>query len=100
MVYMKTPLRLRVRQWWRQEIRPLLILAVILFSIRIKLHAVGTTRRLHEGGELAIHAPLHNAVVRLVYKKNIPRLVARGAFGEFKATGKFLQRRTRCDDIL
>jgi signal peptidase I len=27
----------RVRQWWRQEIRPLLILAVVLFSIRSSL---------------------------------------------------------------
>jgi signal peptidase I len=27
----------RLRQWWRQEIRPLLILAVILFSIRSSL---------------------------------------------------------------
>jgi signal peptidase I len=33
----KMPLRLRARQWWRQEIRPLLILAVILFSIRSSL---------------------------------------------------------------
>ncbi len=37
MVYMKMPLRSRVRQWWRQEIRPLLILTVILFSIRSSL---------------------------------------------------------------
>ena len=29
--------RLRVRQWWRQEIRPLLILLLIVFSIRSSL---------------------------------------------------------------
>jgi len=34
---MKTTLRTRARQWWRQEIRPILILAVILFSIRSSL---------------------------------------------------------------
>jgi signal peptidase I len=32
-----TTLRSRARQWWRQEIRPLLILALILFSIRSSL---------------------------------------------------------------
>jgi signal peptidase I len=37
MEYMKTTLRLRIRQWWRQEIRPLLILALILFSVRSSL---------------------------------------------------------------
>ena len=31
------PLRSRARRWWRQEIRPLLILAIILFSIRSSL---------------------------------------------------------------
>ena len=31
------PFRTRARQWWRQEIRPLLIMAVILFSIRSSL---------------------------------------------------------------
>jgi signal peptidase I len=30
-------LRSRVRRWWRQEIRPLLILALVLFSIRSSL---------------------------------------------------------------
>src|SRR6266705_2431156 len=30
-------LRSRVRKWWRQEIRPLLILALVLFSIRSSL---------------------------------------------------------------
>ena len=30
-------LRLRARRWWRQEIRPILILAIILFSIRSSL---------------------------------------------------------------
>jgi signal peptidase I len=35
---MKTePLRLRLRRWWQKEIRPILILAVILFSIRSSL---------------------------------------------------------------
>jgi signal peptidase I len=33
----KTTLRMRARQYWRKEIRPLLILAVILFSIRSSL---------------------------------------------------------------
>lgn len=33
----KTPFRTRARQWWRQEIRPILILAVVLFSIRSSL---------------------------------------------------------------
>jgi signal peptidase I len=37
MEYMKTTLRLRLRQWWQKEIRPLLILAVILFSVRSSL---------------------------------------------------------------
>jgi signal peptidase I len=32
-----TSLRSRVRQWWRQEIRPILILAVVLFSVRSSL---------------------------------------------------------------
>jgi len=32
-----TTLRARVRHWWRQEIRPLLILALVLFSIRSSL---------------------------------------------------------------
>ena len=27
-------LRARARHWWRQEVRPLLILAIVLFSIR------------------------------------------------------------------
>jgi signal peptidase I len=31
------PLRARARRWWRQEIRPLLILALVLFSIRSSL---------------------------------------------------------------
>jgi signal peptidase I len=30
-------LRSRARHWWRQEIRPLLILALVLFSIRSSL---------------------------------------------------------------
>jgi signal peptidase I len=30
-------LRVKARQWWRKEIRPLLILAVVLFSIRSSL---------------------------------------------------------------
>ncbi len=35
---MKTAsLRTRARQWWRQEIRPLLVLALIIFSIRSSL---------------------------------------------------------------
>ena len=35
---MKTePLRSRAKRWWKQEIRPILILAIILFSIRSSL---------------------------------------------------------------
>jgi signal peptidase I len=30
-------IRIRARRWWRQEIRPLLIMAVVLFSIRSSL---------------------------------------------------------------
>lgn len=33
----KAKFRSRVRRWWRQEIRPLLVLALILFSIRSSL---------------------------------------------------------------
>jgi len=32
-----TPLRTRIRRWWRQEIRPILILGLIIFSIRSSL---------------------------------------------------------------
>lgn len=32
-----TAVRARVRRWWRREIRPLLILAVVMFSIRSSL---------------------------------------------------------------
>ena len=69
-------------------------------AFRVEMHSVGVTGWLHERGELAVHAPLHDAVVVLVNEKNVARLVARRSFGEQKIAGEFLERGAGRDDAL
>ena len=64
----------------------------------IEILPVGVTGRLEKSGELAVRAPLHDAVVGLVHKKNVPCPVARGPLGKSKVAGQFFELRVRRDD--
>ncbi len=62
-------------------------------AVVIEIHSIGASRRLQERGKLAVHGPLHDAVVRLVGEKDIAVGVAGGSFGEFELTGELFQLR-------
>ena len=67
-------------------------------ALPIEIHAVGATGGSQERGELAIHVPFHDAIIRLVGKKDVAIGVARRTFGELKMSGQLFEFRTRRDD--
>ena len=54
---------------------------------------------MHERGQLAVHAPLHDTVVRLVGEEDISFAVAGRAFGESELAGQLLEGRAGSDDL-
>ena len=66
--------------------RVLLVSAGNQVAFDIEIHAVGAAGGLEEGGKFAVHAPLEDAVVRLIGEEDVAVFVAGGAFGEFEAS--------------
>ena len=54
---------------------------------------------MHESRELAVHAPLENAVVRLVGEEYVARAIASRPLGEGEIAGQLLQGRVGSDDL-
>src|SRR5205807_1604872 len=67
-------------------------------ALGVKAQAVGPAARLQESGQLAVGAPLEDAVVGLVGEVDVAVGVGGGAFGELEVAGEFFQFRTGCDD--
>ena len=68
-------------------------------SLLVKAQAVGPPAGLHEGGELAVHAPFHDAVVGLVGEEDVAGAIAGGAFGEREIAGQLLELGAWGDDV-
>ena len=81
--------------------RPKLVLLVGAgneVAFRVEAHSIRAAGGLHERGQLSVHAPFQDAIIRLVGEKNVAVRVARRAFGEFEVAGEFFKFRAGCDD--
>ena len=72
----------------------------IKIAFGVKIHAVGAAGGLQERGGLAVHAPFHDAVVRLVGEKDVAAGVAGRTFGELKVAGQLFEFRAGRDDAV
>src|SRR6185437_3458715 len=59
-------------------------------SLGIEIHSVGAAGGLLEGGQFAIHAPFHDAIVRLVGEEDVSVRVATWPFSEGEAARELL----------
>ena len=57
----------------------------------VEAKAVGAAGGLEERGELAVGAPLEDAIVGLVGEVDVAFAVGRGAFGEFEIAGELFE---------